>query len=514
MRRVQVLLGAVVVALAVVPAHGQRIVGVEGSVKGYSSSETPYVVPTSPGWKVVSLLTVGDSPSEAPYPMVGIPDGLGALAGRVEAGKYVSDRQYMTVFMNHELGNTVGAVRAHGQPGAFVSQWTVELNTLRVVRGQDLTEQMFLWSGGQHVRSTGPLASIGRLCSGDLPALGAFFNPSNNVGFNGRIFMSGEESGNEGRAFAHILSGSEKGRSYELPYLGKFSWENAVAHPAAGDRTIVVGLDDSTPGQVYVYLGTKQLAGSPVEQAGLLGGTLYGVRVTNGGTGYGSGPVALENAGAIRGNFVLQSLPGAVTMSGATLQTVSVSAGVTEFARPEDGSWDTRNPNVFYFVTTGATIGGAAQTSRLYKLTFDNLANPAGGSIELVLDAVSLVGTDGARAQTFDNITVDGDGAILIQEDPGNAAYIAKTWRVDPAAPLSAVQILESDRTRFVQGAPKFLTQDEENSGIIDVTEIVKPALWYEAGRRYYLADMQAHYANGTTLVEGGQLYLLVSPKR
>ncbi len=29
----------------------------------------------------------------------------------------------------------------------------------------------------------------------------------------------------------------------------------------------------------------------------------------------------------------------------------------------------------------------------------------------------------------------------------------------------------------------------------------------------YYLADMQAHYANGPELVEGGQLYLFASPK-
>jgi hypothetical protein len=57
------------------------------------------------------------------------------------------------------------------------------------------------------------------------------------------------------------------------------------------------------------------------------------------------------------------------------------------------------------------------------------------------------------------------------------------------------------------------ITVDEENSGVIEVTDIVKNANWYEAGRRYYLGNMQAHYAIPGELVEGGQLYLMASPK-
>lgn len=53
-------------------------------------------------------------------------------------------------------------------------------------------------------------------------------------------------------------SGSEKGLSYELPALGKASWENQVACPHSGEKTVVVGLDDSNDGQVYVYIGHKQ----------------------------------------------------------------------------------------------------------------------------------------------------------------------------------------------------------------------------------------------------------------
>ena len=37
---------------------------------------------------------------------------------------------------------------------------------------------------------------------------------------------------------------------------------------------MVIGTDDSTPGQVYVYVGAKKA--NAIEKAGLTGGELYG----------------------------------------------------------------------------------------------------------------------------------------------------------------------------------------------------------------------------------------------
>ncbi len=56
--------------------------------------------------KTASLLTVGDSIGG--YRMVGIPDGLGAFDN--------GDGTF-TLLMNHELGNTLGAIRAPRQQG-------------------------------------------------------------------------------------------------------------------------------------------------------------------------------------------------------------------------------------------------------------------------------------------------------------------------------------------------------------------------------------------------------------
>jgi hypothetical protein len=431
---------------------------------------------------VTSLITVGDAAQNG-YRMVGIPDGLGALGGKFDNGRYVADKAFMTLFMNHELGGTAGVPRAHGTTGAFVSQWTLDLNSLEMRAGEDLIRKVYTWIGGTYVDSTHN-TSFSRFCSADLPAASAFYDPRSGKGFRGRIFMNGEETGAEGRAFAHVVSGRDKGTSYELPYLGKMSFENTLAHARSGEKTLVVALEDGTPGQVYLYVGDKSKSGSPVQKAGLTGGKLFGIKVSG---------TARENNGPINGGFTLAEVQDAAFKTGAQIQLDSVAAGITEFARPEDGHWDTRNPNVFYFVTTGALIDGKSQSSRLYMLTFDSIANPTGGSIALVKDSVALTGTDG------------------LPEDPGNKDYVAKVWRIDPASG-AAVQIFESDRARFAKGGAQFLTVDEENSGVIEVTKLVKSARWYEHGRRYYLGVMQAHYAMPGELVEGGQLYIMASP--
>ena len=462
------------------------------------------MTPTAPGVNVTSILTVGDAVGG--YAMVGIPDGLGA---------YDNGDETFTILMNHELGASVGAVRAHGAKGAFVSEWVVNKSDFSVQSGNDLATKHIVWDTTlmAFVDAT-PLGDagvnrIGRLCSADLPALSAFYDASSGLGTQNRIYMNGEEVGAEGRGYAFIATGSEKGTAYEVPALGKFSWENSLANPFSGQKTVVVGLDDSTPGQVYVYIGDKQSTGNEIELAGLTNGDLFGIKT----------PLALETA-PINGSFTLEAVNAFQT--GANLQTQSNGLGVTNFARPEDGQW--ADQDSFYFVTTGADPDGAGgpatfQTAKLYRLDFDLLADPnyGMGDIAMVLDAASLTGTDGQTARSFDNMTVGDDGLVYIQEDPGNVQYIAKTWQFDPATG-SSVQLLESDRNRFFDPVietptnilpPGILTIDEESSGVIDITAV----LGRNDGKRYFLADMQAHYPTGATLIEGGQLYVFSVPE-
>ncbi|MGH3083022.1 MAG: hypothetical protein ACRDNP_03000 [Gaiellaceae bacterium] len=159
-------------------------------------------------------MTVGDNvpgtDADGPgFQMVGIPDGLGT---------YKSGRDTFTVLMNHELRAepAQGITRDHGAVGAFVSKWTIDEDTLEVVAGEDLIKQVVLAPEGVYGAPQKGVV-LGRLCSGDLAQRSAFHHARSGKGYRCRLYLNGEEVGNEGRAFAHALDGT----SYELPYLGK-----------------------------------------------------------------------------------------------------------------------------------------------------------------------------------------------------------------------------------------------------------------------------------------------------
>ncbi len=428
--------------------------------------------PTSAQWSVKPLLDVGQHAANA-YRMVGIPDGLGAF--RNADGT-------MTVLMNHELGKDKGIKRLHGANGAFVSRWTFDVENLNVISGQDLIKKVMLWSATDQRYSTSTGNQFNKLCSADLAPASAFFNPSSGKGYKERLFLNGEESKDGGRAFAHIVSGEEAGTSYELPYLGKFAWENAVANPATGDLTLVVGMDDNQDGQIYVYAGEKSATGNPVEKAGLSKGQLYAIKADG-------------------GRFSLAGFGDVSAMSGADLEKAGEQSAVSKFMRPEDGAWDTQNPNIFYFATT-AKIDGESQ---IFRLKFDDVNHPEkGGEIKAILNAKAI------GAQMFDNLTVMGNGSLLIEEDPGNHQHLAAIWLFDPKTG-KAEKVLESDPKHFLdKNSSLYVTEDEENSGIIEITHLVQNASWAEKDKRYFLGVMQIHAkSDDVELVEDGQLYLV-----
>ena len=509
-------------------------------IQGPSSSQTPYLTPTAQGWSATAIMTVGDRVGGLAngYMFAGIPDGLGA---------YDNGDGTMTVLANHEIGATqatppvlLGTARAHGAAGGFVSKWVINTSTWQVVSGGDFvtspTNQM-MWDttanagAGNWVARTAsnPYAYL-RPCSADLPKLSAFWDASTSTGYEGLIFLNGEETGAEGKGLAWIVTGTEAGKVYELPHHGKYSWENALARSNYGLspsptnllQTVVVGTDDTTPGEVYVYIGTKNNTGNAVQKAGLANGITYGIKASSMSGGY-TGAITLENASGINGTFSLEPI-FATTLAnktGAQFQTESTRLGVTQFARPEDAHWvDT---DTLIFATTGASgsaMAGATVTSKIYQLDF-NSSDAAGilttgGNISVVVDSNGITGLDGQKARSFDNLTIGDDGMLYIQEDPGSNAYVAKHWIVNPTLAnqalreASAVQIFESDRTRFTTGAVSFQTIDEEHSGIIDITDIVADGI---VGSQWFLVATQNHAAatgaNAATLVEGGQFIAL-----
>lgn len=462
-----------------------------GQYQGPGSSQSPYVIPVAPGVKTTSILTVQDKVGD--YSMIGIPDGLGA---------FDNDDGTFTLLMNHELGSTLGAVRAHGSTGSFSSRWIIKKSDLSVVSGEDLIKEIFGWNtAAQKSETTPSVYNLNRLCSADLPATSAFFNAQNGKGSTARIFMHGEEGGATGYQLASVATGPDKGKTY---VLGKFNlltngsglagtgaWENSLACPYPQDKTIVIGNNDGGTdimrNAVSVYIGTKTKSGSEVDKAGLTNGTLSFVNVAN-------NPVETVDPVTRATNIT----------SGTRFSLTGTSS--TSFSRPEDGAWDPMHPDQYYFVTTDQIdqvadgIGIQIGRSRLWRLTFDDIKHPEkGGVIDMLLD-----GTEGQTM--MDNMTIDHFGHILLQEDVGNNQHNGKIWQYTIATDQMKL-IAKHDPARFgdINMAPTDpYNMDEESSGILDMQEILGPGM-------FLLVD-QAHYDLPEPFIEGGQLLALYNP--
>ena len=477
---------------------------------GPGTTVMPYLLPSRDGVDITALLTVRDKPAENGYRMVGIPDGLGIIPGT----------DTFTLLMNHELpGANAGTTRKHGSKGAFVSRWTIERSTLKVLAGADQDnspDKVYSWDVAAKKYVAGTTVYT-RFCSADMPDPAALLNGTK--GTSARFFLNGEET-DGGRAWAHIASGPNQGESWELPRIGRSPWENLVATPHAKDKTILFALEDgnlntapvpeNNPCELYLYIGTKQETGSEIERAGLTNGKLYGVRLPKAGgfiaeesNDFALGDAASGYVGSARFELVELGTGGDVTgMDQLALAKDAIAKNVARLRRIEDGAWDPRvaNKGNFYFVTTA----NVTTNSRLWNLKFDDLDAPEKGGTLTVL----LKGAEGHRM--LDNMAIDALGRIMLQEDPGNDPRISRVWMYGIDS-KNFVEVAYHNPVFFepLFGTALFQTQDEESSGIIDASSVL--------GDGWFLADVQSHRLISATepeLVEDGQLLAIyVDPK-
>ena len=493
--------------LATLVAASTALARPSGTGTGPSTTTDPYLLPVAPGVRIDSVFTVGDGAADNGYPMVGIPDGLGIV------DKPGADGDFQ-LLMNQELRGNQGVTRRHGKAGAFVAKLRLDSDTLAVENGSDLIDPgVRYWNyltqsygstpspGGVNPRDPSDTfaaqsAEFWRFCSASVTEWKQLWDPTSGSGYQGQIYFANEENGDEGRLFGVTTDG----QAQQLPRLGLASWENTLAADNHGPTTTVIGDEDAGAGQIWIYAGTKQDSGDPFDRAGLTNGVSHVLDLADEAVGtdaqfrttYGKGvPVP----------FTLGEEEQVDWDSSGARQNAEAAAKGLSLNRIEDGAFDPKRPNDFYFVTTEGSPGvvpSEPSVTRdgggLWRIRFVDVDRPQlGGTIELLLD-----GTEAPYLNKPDNLGIDKYGNLLIQEDPGNNAQLSRIVAYDTDTGARGV-LAEFDPSLFRSGGSGFLTQDEESSGIVDAGKVL--------GKGWFLFGAQVHKAfPDPAKVEYGQL--------
>lgn len=502
-----------------------------------ATSEFLYMEPASAGVSLTPIATAADRING--YLFYGVPDGIGVL----------KDGDDVVLFVNHELSSTDKVAGAQQRAGgtaqaATVSALNVNTETWTAVGAGEAMRNVTFYDYQGKQYATKPTAPTGaaakdsygaanhttalnRFCSssmsqpGDLAFRTKIDGKDVTLGYTGPVYFTGEEGSDESRAFAM----TNTGQMLQLPKFGLASWETFVAAPQTGRATVVMGNEDgsATDSQLWMYVGEKTAEGAWADKAGLTNGQAYVLKVDG---------VATDNAfrsAKGKSSAANVSFVPIDTNANGVAQNAQARAG-TIFARVEDGAFDPKNPNDYYFVTTESNKDAKATAPNpatptvsrdggaLWRLRFNDVKNPLGGATLTML----LDGSEAPYLNKPDNITIDSLGNILIQEDPGNNAHIARVVAYRVADGKLGTVAKFKDQYFDPNKATQFITQDEESSGITDITSMVAKE---GDTKSYYVLDAQVHApASKARLdlasnpsaafdlaqsIEGGQVYVM-----
>ena len=471
----------------------------------------PYAVGIDGDYYTKRLLSVGDTVPETSNPakqfqMIGIPDGLGAH-------KSGSNR---IVYMNHELVHNTLSEPVLGEPlnrGPIVSKLTLDRKG-KVLSGERAYDTVYLEDTlvgpAPTVANTTP--SFSRFCSASLAG--------REEGFDRWIYLANEESTGaatfDGKGGVTVAVFDNE--AHAVPALGHFAWENALVQRGTGKYTVIMSMEDGpasqdrtqSNSQLYMYVGVKDRSkgATVLERNGLVDGTLYVFRSKD--------PARNSEStffdGSIDGEWV--SLGDVTSLSDVQLEAASDAVNAMIFARPEDGAFNLKNRDQYFFVTTGEGTGNGL--GRLYELDLTGQGSTGPAKLTVAYNADQVIAAGGDIAISPDNIDVSRD-YLMINEDgttTSRAVMAAKKrdgsiWRfdvdedgIDVSSALRIAELNPPGRDRVAVGPGVW-----ETSGIIDATDLY--------GKDTWLFDVQAHApttAPKPNTVEDGQLLLLVGP--
>ena len=488
-----------------------------------------YVLSKNAAVEIKAIATVGDAVTGT---MVrGIPDGMGA---------YDNGRGGISLLSVHEVSTTAPLAlkgKSTTAPwGTSITKFTVSKSTKAVTRVENFMQKInfYNYTTGKYQDTPAGAAPAGatagsfdwgisRFCSATYAPAGTFIH--NGVGYDGGLFLSGEETSDDSRAFAF----DEEGTGYQLPRMGMMAFENIIPSIKPGANTVAMANEDgaATDSQLYVYVGKKQSTGSAIDKAGLTNGDLHVMNIPT----IKSDNLFRTTVGKNK-KMPVEFVKVDWNTTSSAFAKESREKGTT-MARVEDGHWDPSNPNVYYFLTTEsnkdpiatapnpATPTVTRDGGALWRLTFKDAQNPAAGAeLEMLLN-----GGESLYLAKPDNLTVTENGKyLLLQEDPGNNAALARiiAYRVSDG---KIAVVAQFDANKFMKGGSEFMTEDEESSGIIDVTKLLaKPG----DTNSYFMFNAQVHTtgavparpdlpartaakkdAVNAATVEGGQYYVM-----
>lgn len=499
-----------------------------------------YVEAVASGVALKVLATAGDS--YGGYQVAGVPDGMGAF----KSGNSVK------LLMNHELSYgpvSSTLLRAGGAAsGATVTEFTLDPATQAITGAKEYLKSAVFYNYSTNTFGSTPGAPAGatdkdsygtpqhtsflnRFCSASLAPAGRFSwtDPKTKkvFGIKDAVYLTGEEGGDESRGFAVNAAG----QIAQIPKFGLAAWETFVSVPTGTKTTALFGNEDgsATDSQLWLYQGTKTSSGAWYERAGLNNGKTYVMSIN--GLKSDNEFRALVGKGKVTD---VQFKEIDTTKNGVDQNKQAATVG-TVLARVEDGAFDPANPRDYYFVTTESNKDAKATaldpnnklvTKRdggaLWRLRLSDVKNPAkGGELTMLLD-----GSEAPYMNKPDNIEVDGLGNILIQEDPGNNAQIERmfAYRIKDGKVAVLTQFNANMFSKAAASA-EFITEDEEQSGVINVTSLMRKNA--SDKNSYYVLNAQVH-ATGEALlkarpdittesgkadlakaIEAGQVYLM-----
>lgn len=510
------------------------------TLPAYAAGAPTYIEAVASGVSLKVLATAGDVIDG--YQIAGIPDGTGAF----KSGSAVK------ILMNHELSFgpvTQTLLRAGGSAsGATVTEFTLNPATQEISGAKEFLKSSVFYNYSTKSFGSVPGAPSGagekdsygtpqhttflnRFCSASLAPAGRFAwtDPKTKkvYGIKDAVFLTGEEGGDESRGFAVNAAG----QIAQIPAFGLAAWETFVSAPTGTKTTALFGNEDgsATDSQLWLYQGTKTNTGTWYNRAGLTNGKTYVMSIN--GLKTESEFRALVGKGKVTD---VQFKAIDATKNGIEQNKEAALLG-TSLARVEDGAFDPNNPRDYYFITTESNKDKNATaldpnnklvTKRdggaLWRLRLADAKNPAkGGELTMLLD-----GSEAPYMNKPDNLEVDGFGNILIQEDPGNNPQIERmfAYRIKDGK----VAVLTQFKTSMFSKAAastEFITEDEEQSGILNVTSLLKTSK--SDTNSYYVLNAQVHATGADLLkarpditteagqaallksIEGGQLYLM-----